>query len=403
MGTIADKTSALANTKADIKAALQEQGQQVSDVFSTYGDAIRAIAPGVSSFNGRTGEVTPGSEDYSASMIKFTDGQTFQQKYDDGQLTGPAGANGSNGQDGEDGGYYKPAVDGSGNLTWTASKSGMPAVSGANIKGATGPAGTNGTDGKDATINGVNALTLEVVEGAGIVGTQTGTNFKIDATELFQSVSDGKSAVAAAITDKGVTTAADATFQQMAANIGQIQTGTDTSDATATAGDILSGKTAYGAAGKLTGTIPSQNATTITPGTTAKTAIAAGTYAAGAATVAGDANLVAGNIKNGVSIFGVAGSFAGGGENVNVSIELPFMPIEFNIYYTDGGTTYKNLYLAGSGGSISVLNKSLVFIAASNSFGSSAETSGGVSAISYPEAPNQYQLFFVSGAGTISL
>ena len=185
MGTIADKTAALASTKADIKSALQEQGQQVNDVFSTYGDAIRAIAPGVSSFNGRTGAVSPGADDYSASMIKFTDGQTFQQKYDAGQLTGPAGANGSNGQDGspgadgEDGGYYKPAVDGSGNLTWTASKSGMPAVSGANIKGATGPAGTNGTDGKDATINGVNALTIEA--GDNINLSQSGSTLTINA------------------------------------------------------------------------------------------------------------------------------------------------------------------------------------------------------------------------------
>src|SRR5699024_9036497 len=52
---------------------------------------------GVTTFNGRKGEVLPGADDYSASMIKFTDGQTFQQKYDDGQLTGPAGADGSNG------------------------------------------------------------------------------------------------------------------------------------------------------------------------------------------------------------------------------------------------------------------------------------------------------------------
>lgn len=48
-------------------------------------------------------------------------------------------------------------------------------------------------------------------------------------TELFTSVSDGKSAIAAAITDKGVTTAADATFQQMANNILDIQTGGGTS------------------------------------------------------------------------------------------------------------------------------------------------------------------------------
>ena len=47
----------------------------------------------------------------------------------------------------EDGGYYAPSVDNEGNLTWTASKTGMPAVDGANIKGS---AGASGTDGKSA-------------------------------------------------------------------------------------------------------------------------------------------------------------------------------------------------------------------------------------------------------------
>lgn len=40
--------------------------------------------------------------------------------------------------------------------------------------------------------------------------------------EVFQSVSEGKSKIAAAITDKGITTAADAAFQTMADNIGKI-------------------------------------------------------------------------------------------------------------------------------------------------------------------------------------
>lgn len=41
----------------------------------------------------------------------------------------------------------------------------------------------------------------------------------------FQSVSDGKALVASAITDKGVSTAVDATFETMAENIGQISKG----------------------------------------------------------------------------------------------------------------------------------------------------------------------------------
>lgn len=43
------------------------------------------------------------TNDLPAGNVKFTDGQTFQQKYDAGQLTGPAGQNGADGQDGAPG------------------------------------------------------------------------------------------------------------------------------------------------------------------------------------------------------------------------------------------------------------------------------------------------------------
>jgi hypothetical protein len=71
---------------------------------------------------------------------------------------------------------------------------------------------------------------------------------------LFISVSDGKNAVATAITGKGVPASGGDTFTQLASKVGSINTGTDTSDATATPSDILASKTAY-AGGKITGTL----------------------------------------------------------------------------------------------------------------------------------------------------
>ncbi len=132
-------------------------------------------------------------------------------------------------------------------------------------------------------------------------------NVKQAINSLKSSVSNGKSLIASAITDKGVATAQDATFAQMAENIGEISTRSDTTDATATSFDILAGKTAYTAAGKVEGVIPTLAAQTIVPGTADKT-ISNGQYLGGTQTVKGDANLTSSNIKKGVTLFGVAGA-----------------------------------------------------------------------------------------------
>lgn len=71
----------------------------------------------------------------------------------------------------------------------------------------------------------------------------------------------------------------------------------------------------YVAAGTKSATkqLTTQAAKNVTPTTSNQTAVASGRYTTGAVTVKGDANLVAGNIKSGTTIFGVTGSYEGSG------------------------------------------------------------------------------------------
>ena len=110
---------------------------------------------------------------------------------------GPAGQDGAQGPAGEDGGYYTPSVSASGDLTWTGSKAGMASVPSTNIRGpqgiqgpagqdgAQGPAGADGVQGPagaNATINGVNALTLNAT--GGLSGSQSGSTYTISGSGL---------------------------------------------------------------------------------------------------------------------------------------------------------------------------------------------------------------------------
>ena len=80
---------------------------------------------------------------------------------------------------------------------------------------------------------------------------------------------------------------------------------------TVSAGYVASG-TAGSSSVSLTASVTTKAAATITPGTSNQT-ITSGTYLTGTQTIDGDANLVAGNIKSGTTIFGVTGSYSGGG------------------------------------------------------------------------------------------
>lgn len=87
--------------------------------------------------------------------------------------------------------------------------------------------------------------------------------------------------------------------------------GIDSKDATAVAEDILAGKTGYINNVKVTGTAPAKEATTIIPNTEDQT-VAAGTHLTGILTIKGDINLKAENIKKGVTIFGIEGTYEAG-------------------------------------------------------------------------------------------
>ena len=180
-----------------------------------------------------------------------------------------------------------------------------------------------------------------------------------------------------------VTVNAMTTATQATPSITVSSTGLITASSTQTAGYVSAGTKS------ATKQLTTQAAKTITPSTSSQTAVESGRYTTGAVTVAGDSNLVAGNIKSGVSIFGVAGSYegssggsgSGGGsiETCSVTISID-APISSNItfYYTNDSMEIANVALGMMGSSTINVAKNTIILSSDSGLW---RTSGGVNKI----------------------
>lgn len=136
----------------------------------------------------------------------------------------------------------------------------------------------------------------------------------------------------------------------MAININVPGGGTDTSDATANSVDILDGKTAYVNDEKVVGTIPLKASQSYVP-TTSDQIIPRGNYLSGDQVIKGDQNLIAENIKEGKSIFGVNGSCSPleihNANTVKVQSRTPISSNNF-VQYDDKIFDYSSSTIKGS-------------------------------------------------------
>ena len=189
------------------------------------------------------------------------------------------------------------------------------------------PAGTEGTPvaSKGVATNNSIQVTPTVTNSMGYIQggvTKMGLPVTVSASELVSGTKTisgagttdvtnyaNASVAAGSASGPNLVISSDATIT--AADNNQIGLmGTASVQPTVHAGWVSSG-TAETATVIVAASVPTKAAATITP-TTSDQAIASGTYLTGAQTIKGDANLVAGNIASGVTIFGIVGTHMGG-------------------------------------------------------------------------------------------
>lgn len=157
--------------------------------------------------------------------------------------------------------------------------------------------------------------------------------------------------------------------------------------------------------GSATKQLTTKATTTYIP-TISDQTIERGTYLGGTQTIKGDANLVAGNIKSGVSIFGVSGSYEGSGGSssggaietctVEILAESPVGDV-MTFYYVDGSGTMCSYTVTG----MDMMMNGVVITCVKNSFIYSNMTFGNASASSFDNIQRiDFNCIFVTGNAT---
>ena len=151
-------------------------------------------------------------------------------------------------------------------------------------------------------------------------------NLEKEKEEYATKVQNYKASIAQAITSAGVSTSADASTSTMTTNIGKILS--SSTAGTATAGDILSGKTAWLNGTKITGTMANRGSLNWSPTTSTTYSVPAGYYSGGTLDSSGAYNA------------GYDIGVAAGKENAQLNIAIVATGVtSYNNTYTISGKT----------------------------------------------------------------